>query len=247
MEDRPIAIVTGAQQGIGAAAAKALGAQGWRCVVNYLDDVDAAAAVVGEIVAAGGEALAIRADIAVPSDVERLVAEARGQGELKVLVNNAAIFPRRPLLEMADADWDAVLNVNLRGAFLCLRNAARAMREAGGGVIVNVASLAAARATPRGAHYTAAKAGLLGLTRAAALELAPHAIRVNAVAPGLTNTAQPRFGMTEDEISQAAEAIPLGRLARPEDIAEAIAFLCGPGATHITGQVIHVNGGQYFA
>jgi Dehydrogenases with different specificities (related to short-chain alcohol dehydrogenases) len=247
MERRAVAIITGAQQGIGAATAKTLAAEGWLCIVNYLDDAGAARAIADEIAAAGGEAIPVRADISDGADVENLLKAASQHGELKALVNNAAIFPRRPLLEMADAEWDAVLSVNLRGAFLCLRGAGRLMRETGGGVIVNVASLAAARATPRGAHYTAAKAGLLGLTRAAALELAPHAIRVNAVAPGLTDTAQPRFGMTEDEISIAAEAIPLGQLAQPGDIAAAIAFLCGSGATHITGQVLHVNGGQYFA
>lgn len=243
-----VAIVTGAQQGVGAAVARALARSGRACIVNYLDDEVGAQNVVSEIARSGGKAEAVRADISDPAGVERLLSVSAGMGELEILVNNAAIFPRRALLEMSDGDWDGVVNVNLRGAFLCLRDCARVMTKAGTrGSIVNISSLAANKATPRGAHYTAAKAGLIGLTRAAALELAPHAIRVNAVSPGLTDTAQPRFGMTEDEIAEAAKLIPLGRLAEPADIAGAVDFLCSDAARHVTGQVLHVNGGQFFA
>ena len=248
MTHPPVAIVTGAQQGIGAASARSLARHGLTCVVNYLDDEAAACKVVDAIVASGGNAVAIAADIATPDGVASLISAAADLGMLKVLVNNAAIFPRCPLLELSDADWDRVINVNLRGPFLCLRDCARVMVQQGsGGAIVNISSMAAFRPSARGTHYAASKSGLLGLTRAAASELAPYGIRVNSIAPGLTDTAQPRYGLTEEEIARTAAAVPLGHLAKPEDIADAITFLCLPDSRHITGQVLHVNGGQLYA
>ena len=161
-------------------------------------------------------------------------------------VNNAGIFPRVPFLELTDEDWDAVHDVNLKGTFRCSQAAAKAMIEAGnGGSIVNLASVAAFRCSPNGVHYAASKAGVIGLTRAIALDLAPHRIRTNAIAPGTTDTAQPRYGMSEDELAAAGDAIPLGRIASPEDVAALAVFLLSGESAHVTGQTLHVNGGQF--
>ena len=147
---------------------------------------------------------------------------------------------------MTDEDWDAVHEVNLKGTFHGVQAAARAMIGAGGGgSIVNLASGAAFRSSPNGAHYVASKAGVIGLTRAAALDLAPHRVRVNAVAPGVTDTAQPRYGMSEEELSAAGADIPLGRIASPEDVASLAVFLLSGESAHVTGQTLHVNGGQF--
>ena len=241
-----VAVVTGAQQGIGAATALAAAKAGTSVVVNYLDDEEAAAAVVASARSAGADAVAVQADISQPAGVERLMAAADGLGGIDILVNNAAIFPRTAFLEMTEADWDGVLTVNLKGPFLCSSAAARRMAAAGReGAIVNIASGAAFRSSPRGAHYVASKAGLVGLTRATALELAPCGIRVNAIAPGLADTAQPRYGMTEAEIAEAAEQLPLKGLTLPEDVADLAVFLASAAARRITGQTVHVNGGNY--
>ena len=241
-----VTVVTGAQQGIGAAIASAAAEAGASVVANYLDDAAAAAAVVASAQSAGADVVAVQADISQPEDVERLMAAADSLGGVDILVNNAAIFPRTAFLDMTEADWDGVLTVNLKGPFLCSSAAARRMAAAGReGAIVNIASGAAFRSSPRGAHYVASKAGLVGLTRATALELAPHGIRVNAIAPGLADTAQPRFGMTEAEIAEAAEQLPLQGLTLPEDVADLAVFLASAAARRITGQTVHVNGGNY--
>jgi NAD(P)-dependent dehydrogenase (short-subunit alcohol dehydrogenase family) len=242
-----IALVTGAQQGIGRAIAVRLAEEGADVAVNYLDDERAADAVAREIGKTGRRAVPIRADVSRSADVERLVAEAaRALGPVDVLVNNAGVFPRSPVLELTEAEWDLVHGVNLRGAFLCAQAVARRLVARGApGAIVNLASSAAYRSSPRGVHYVASKAGVVGLTRAIALELAPYRIRVNALAPGLTDTAQPRYGHTDAELAEMARQVPLGRMGDPDDIAAAAAFLASSDARHITGQVIHVNGGQY--
>jgi len=167
-------------------------------------------------------------------------------GGVSILVNNAAVFPRSSFLELAESEWDLVLGVNLKGAFLCAQAAANRMVSAKqGGAIINLTSGAAFRGSPRGVHYVSSKAGVVGLTRATAVELAAHKIRVNAIAPGLTDTAQPRYGMTEDEISEKAATIPFPGLTMPEDIADAAVFLASDLASRISGQTIHVNGGDY--
>jgi 3-oxoacyl-[acyl-carrier protein] reductase len=173
-------------------------------------------------------------------------AVTRELGAPAILVNNAGIFPRADFLAMTEADWDRVLDVNLKGSFLCGQAAARRMVDAGvGGVIVNLASVAM-RGTPLGVHYSASKAGVMGLTRAMALALAPVRIRVNAIAPGLTDTAQPRYGNTEAELVELGRQIPLGgRMATPDEIARVAVFLASDEAGWITGQTIHVNGGAF--
>jgi NAD(P)-dependent dehydrogenase (short-subunit alcohol dehydrogenase family) len=241
-----VALVTGAQQGIGQAIALAMGREGAHVIVNYLDDQAAAKAIVAQIERGGARAVAVSGSVARAADIRQMVEAGRALGGISVLVNNAGIFPRVSFFDMTEADWDEVLNVNLKGAFLCTQMVARQMvAEGRSGAVINLTSGAAFRSSPRGVHYVSSKAGLVGLTRATALELAPHRIRVNAIAPGLTDTAQPRYGMSEAEVQEAAEHIPLGRIAVPNDIAEVAVFLASDAAGHMTGQTLHVNGGQY--
>ena len=243
---RRVAVVTGAQQGIGRAAALALAETGVSVIVNYLDDPDAAKEIATESANKGVAAAAVQGDISKPDGVESLLAAADEMGGIDILVNNAAIFPRSPVLEMTMEEWDAVIGVNLRGSFLCAQAAAKRMVAAGKpGSIVSVSSRAAFCSSPRGVHYVTSKAGVVGMTRAMALELAPHNIRVNAVAPGLTDTAQPRYGMTEQQIAAAVDESPISGITKPEDIAQTIVFLTSDAASRITGQTVHVNGGQY--
>jgi NAD(P)-dependent dehydrogenase (short-subunit alcohol dehydrogenase family) len=241
-----VALVTGAQQGIGKAIALAYGREGAHVVVNYLDDRAAAEAVAAQIRMCGPQALAVAGDVSQPTDVRDLVDAGVTLGGIDILVNNAGIFPRVEFLDMTEAQWDAVLNVNLKGAFLCAQMVARQMAARGqGGAMINLTSGAAFRSSPRGVHYVSSKAGLVGLTRATALELARYRIRVNAIAPGTTDTAQPRYGMSEEELQAVGPQIPLGRLAMPEDIADVAVFLASEEARHITGQTLHINGGSY--
>jgi NAD(P)-dependent dehydrogenase (short-subunit alcohol dehydrogenase family) len=242
-----VALVTGGQQGIGHAIAVALARAGADVGVNYLDDRAAAERVAGEIRGAGRRACLVPGDVSRASDAEAMVgAVSRELGAPGILVNNAGVFPRVDFLAMTEADWDRVLDVNLKGSFLCSQAAARRMVAAGrGGAIVNLSSVAM-RGAPLGVHYSASKAGVMGLTRAMALALAPHRIRVNAIAPGLTDTAQPRYGNSEAELVEMGRQIPLeGRMARPEEIARVAVFLAAQESGWVTGQTIHVNGGAF--
>ena len=160
-------------------------------------------------------------------------------------MNNAGVYPRVPFLAMKEGDWDYVLDVNLKGSFFCAQAAARYMVQAGRrGAIINLSSQAV-RGAVLGVHYSASKSGVVGMTRAMALELAPHGIRVNAVAPGLTDTAQPRYGHDEEGLASLARAVPIGRMAQPSEIGDVIVFLASEDARYITGQVVNVNGGSY--
>jgi 3-oxoacyl-[acyl-carrier protein] reductase len=240
------ALITGAQQGIGRAAALAFAADGCDVAINWLDDEDAAQALAVEIAALGRRSLLLRGDVSSVDECRRLVADTvKGFGRIDVLANNAGIFPRVSFLDMAEAEWDRVTTVNLKGSVFCAQAAARAMVAARTrGTIINLSS-SALRGMPLGVHYAATKAGLVGATRSMALALAPHGIRVNAIAPGLTDTAQPRYGHTEEELAEMARAIPLGRIGRPADIAELMIFLASDRAEWITGQTYHINGGTY--
>jgi 3-oxoacyl-[acyl-carrier protein] reductase len=241
-----VALVTGAQQGIGKAIALAYGREGASVVVNYLDDQAAAEAIATQIRTCGREAVPVAGDVSRLADVQRMVEAGTALGGIDIVVNNAGIFPRVAFLDMTESQWDAVLDVNLKGTFFCSQAVARQMVARGqGGVIISLASGAAFRSSPRGVHYVSSKAGIVGFTRAAALELAPQRIRVNAIAPGTTDTAQPRYGMTEEELQAAGRQIPLGRLGTPEDVADLAVFLASEEARHITGQTIHVNGGSF--
>jgi len=241
-----VALVTGAQQGIGRATALALARAGADVALNYLDDRAAAEKAAGEIRGMGRRALVIRGDVSRAADVEAIVgAVGRGLGVPEILVNNAGIYPRSPFLELAEREWDAVLDVNLKGSFLCAQAVARALVAATRrGVIINIASQAI-RGAPLGVHYTASKGGVVAMTRAMALALAPHGIRVNAVAPGLTDTAQPRHEHSEAAMAELGRAVPLGHMAAPEDIADVIVFLTSDAARHVTGETVHANGGSY--
>ena len=241
-----VALVTGAQQGIGKAIALAYGREGASVVINYLDSQPAAEESASQIRAMGQRAVIIAGDVAQAADVRRLVEAGTSLGGIDILVNNAGIFPRVEFLDMTEAQWDEVLNVNLKGTFLCTQAVAQKLVERGrSGVVINLASSAAFRSSPRGVHYVASKAGIVGVTRATALELAPYRVRVNAIAPGTTDTAQPRYGMSEEELQAAGRQVPLGRMGTPEDVADLAVFLASEEARHITGQTLHVNGGQY--
>jgi NAD(P)-dependent dehydrogenase (short-subunit alcohol dehydrogenase family) len=242
-----VALITGGQQGIGRAIALALAREGADIALNYLDDEGAAERVAKEIRETGRRCLPLPGDVARARDVAALVEAAeRGVGPVDTLINNAGIFPRSAFLDLSEAEWDRVHGVNLKGSFLAAQAVARRLVARGApGAIVNLASSAAYRSSPRGTHYVASKAGVVGLTRAMALELAPHGIRVNAIAPGLTDTAQPRDGHSEAELQAMARQVPLGRMGQPDDVATVAVFLASSDARHITGQVIHVNGGAY--
>jgi NAD(P)-dependent dehydrogenase (short-subunit alcohol dehydrogenase family) len=241
-----VAIITGAGQGIGRALALGFAAEGAKVVAT---DVEAANAeeTARLVETRGGTAIGLAVDVSSGDQARGMVATTVERfGQVDVLVNNAGVFPRASALELDEATWDLVIDVNLKGTFLCSQAAARAMVERGkGGRILSVASASAFRFTPRGTHYAASKAGIVAYTRNLAVELAPHRITVNALAPGLTDTAQPRYGMTEEQIADAASLIPLGRLAQPEDMLPTALFLCSDEAGYITGQTHHVNGGAW--
>ncbi len=242
-----IVLVTGAQRGIGRAIAVRFAEAGADIALNFLDDEAAAKSAAAEIAALGRRTVALAADIAKPEQARRLVHEAeRALGPIDVLVNNAGIFPRAPFLDLTEDTWDAVLDTNLKATFICSQEAARRMVAAGRpGAIVNLSSGAPYRGSMRATAYMASKLGIVGLTRGMARELAPHGIRVNAVAPGIANTAMPRLGNTEEALAALGRANPSGRLAEPEDIADVVVFLATDEARFVVGQLIHVNGGDY--
>jgi len=244
--DGKVALITGAQQGIGRGMALAFARDGADIGINYLDDPKGAERVAAEVRKAGRRAALVAGDVSSVKQIDEMVRQVvQTLGGLDVLVNNAGVYPRVAMLEMREEDWDLLLDVNLKGTFFCAQAAARAMVAAKRrGAIINLASRAIQGAV-RGVHYSASKGGVVAMTRAMALELAPHGIRVNAVAPGLTDTAQPRYGHSEEELATMARAVPLGRMAQPDDIASVAVFLASDEARYITGQTVHVNGGSY--
>ena len=243
-----VALVTGAQQGIGAAIALALAGEGADVAVNWLDHQADAEAVAKGVRDKGRRAVLIKADVGKLPEIEAMVAEAARQlGTIDILVNNAGVYPRVKFLEMRESDWDFLLDINLKGGFFAAQAVARTLVAAGRpGAIINLSSQAS-RGAVRGVHYSASKGGVVSMTRAMALELAPHNIRVNAIAPGTTDTAQPRYGNTDAELVEMARAsIPLGgKLLTPDQIARTAVFLASDEASAVTGQVLHVNGGSY--
>ncbi len=243
-----VALVTGAQQGIGAAIALALAGEGSDVAINWLDNQADAEAVAKGVREKGRRAVLVKADVGKLGEIEAMVAATERQlGMIDILVNNAGVYPRVKFLEMRESDWDFLLDINLKGGFFAAQAVARKLVAAGRpGAIINLSSQAI-RGAVRGVHYSASKGGVVSMTRAMALELAPHNIRVNAIAPGTTDTAQPRYGNTDAELIEIARtAIPLGgKLLTPDQIARTAVFLASDEASAVTGQVLHVNGGSY--
>lgn len=240
-----VALVTGASRGIGKAIACALALEGAKIVVNYASSSVAAEAVVAEITTAGGEAIALQADVAEEAQVEAVVKHAMEQwGRIDLLVNNAGIARDTLLMRMKTPDWQAVINLNLTGVFLCTRAVSKIMLKQRSGRIINIASIVGEMGNPGQANYSAAKGGVIALTKTTAKELASRGITVNAVAPGFITT-----DMTENlKAEELLKFIPLGRYGQPEEVAGVVRFLAADrAAAYITGQVINVDGGMVMA
>jgi NAD(P)-dependent dehydrogenase (short-subunit alcohol dehydrogenase family) len=240
-----VAIVTGASRGIGAATARALADAG-ATVALAARDAARLEQLAAEIEAAGGTALSVPTDIGDPDDVERMVARTLDTfGRLDIAVNNAAGggHPPTPLTDVAAADFDSALAINLRGTFLCLKHEIAAMLDSGGGAIVNMTSTAGLEAVGGLAAYVSTKHGIVGLTKVAALEYAARNIRVNAIAPGPILTEQlERAGEAVQQ--RAAQAVPMRRIGRPDEVAAAVVWLCSDAASFLTGTTIPVDGGK---
>ncbi len=239
-----VAIVTGASRGIGRSIALALAAEGARIVAVDMAP-EGVEALATEIKSMGGEALAVQGNVTVAADTERMVdAAVEAFGRVDILVNNAGITRDGLILRMKDEDWDAVLTVNLKGAFLCTRAASKVMAKQRYGRIINIASVVGQMGNAGQANYCASKAGLMGLTKSNARELAKRNVTVNAVAPGFIATDM--TDVLPEKVKQELTAqIPLERLGSAEDIANAVVFLATERSGYITGQVIGVNGGMY--
>ncbi|KOO49316.1 3-oxoacyl-[acyl-carrier-protein] reductase [Viridibacillus arvi] len=238
------AVVTGASRGIGRAIALTLAEQGARVVVNYSGSQSKAEEVVAEITENGGEAIAVQANVADADEVTALMKAATDTfGSLDILVNNAGITRDNLLMRMKEQDWDDVMNTNLKGVFLCTKAVSRQMMKQRAGRIINVASIVGVSGNAGQANYVAAKAGVIGLTKTTAKELAARNIYVNAVAPGFIATE-----MTDELPAEVKDQmlgqIPLAKLGDPKDVAKVVLFLASDDASYITGQTIHVDGGM---
>ena len=238
------ALVTGAGRGIGKAIAKKLASLGATVVVNYSGSKEKAEETVAEIVAAGGSAEAIQCDVSDFKACEELAKSVVAKyGKLDILVNNAGVTRDGLLMGMSEEDYDKVLDTNLKGAFNMTRHFSRVFLKQRSGRIINISSVSGVMGNAGQANYSASKAGLIGLTKSVARELAGRGVCVNAVAPGFIETDMTN-AMKEDAKTKLIENIPLGRIGKPDDIAEAVAFLAGDASSYITGQVLCVDGGM---
>ena len=239
--NRPVAVVTGGGTGIGRAVAARLSADGFAVAVTFHDSQSGADTLMSEIAAAGRVGIAVRCDVRDPGSIRRFFTDVRsGLGPVSVLVNNAAVAIHRPFVEISEDEWDNVLGTNLGGAYRCTQHALPDMVAAGDGVIVNIVSELALVGEAGLASYVSSKAGLIGLTKSLAREFGPWGIRVNAVAPGPTDT---RMLTDEERTPDYLRAIPLRRLGTPEEIAATVAFLASADARWYSGQVLSPNGG----
>jgi len=242
LKDR-VAVVTGSSRGIGRAIALKLASLGAKVVVNYRTNAEAAQEVVEAIGALGGQAMAVQADVADADDAKRLIRAAQTTyGGLDILVNNAGTTRDTLLARMSDEDWNLVINTNLKGAFNCTKAAIRPMMRQRRGCIVNITSVAGLVGNPGQANYSAAKAGMVGFTKAVAKEVGSRNITVNAVAPGYIPTDLTAT-LPQELVEKAIEMTPLGRPGASEEIAHAVAFLVSDEASYITGVVLRVDGG----
>ena len=244
MMTRKNALVTGASGAIGAAIASGLGRAGYHVIVNYRDNEQAAFQCVEGIVAAGGEAVALRADVSRRAETEALFNTIEERfGMIACLVNNAGVIRDALLLFMSDEQWDAVLDTNLRGTYLCSQLALRGMMHLGGGAIINIVSPSGIRGQAGQCNYAASKAGIIGFTKSLAREMARYQVRVNCVCPGPTDTAL-FASFAGPKLREAlTRAIPFRRLGQPDDVANVVAFLASDEAGFVTGQTVSVSGG----
>ncbi|HHW38848.1 MAG TPA: 3-oxoacyl-[acyl-carrier-protein] reductase [Bacillales bacterium] len=239
-----VALVTGASRGIGREIAIELAKAGAKVAVNYSGSEAKANEVVDQIKAAGGEAFAIQANVTNSESVEAMVKEVISQfGALDILVNNAGITRDNLLMRMKEEEWDAVINTNLKGVFICTKAVTRQMMKQRKGRIINIASIVGVCGNPGQANYVAAKAGVIGLTKTTAKELASRNITVNAIAPGFITTDM-TDELPEDIKNEMLKQIPLAKFGNPSDIANVVRFLADDASNYITGQTIHVDGGM---
>ena len=239
-----VAVITGAGQGIGREIAIAFSMRDTHVAIVDIHGANALK-VKDEIQNAGKTALAIEVDVSSEQSVTMMIEQTLKEfGTIDVLINNAGIYPSASIEQLTAESWNRVIGTNLTGAFLCSRAVVPTMLEKKKGRVINLSSTTAFRGARNGAHYAASKAGIIGFTKALALELAPTGITVNAICPGLTDTAQPRGHMTDKELYAKKDRVPLGRIAQPRDIVGPVLFLASDKAAHITGQTVLVNGGD---
>ena len=244
MLEGKITLVTGASRGIGRQIAKTLAAKGAFVIVNYNGSAAKAEEVVKEIQAAGGNGQAVQCNVSdFESCKEMLDAVVKEHGHLDILVNNAGITRDNLLMKMSEEDFDAVIQTNLKGVFNCTRHIARQMLKQKSGHIVNISSVSGVMGNAGQVNYSASKAGVIGLTKAVARELAPRGVRANAVAPGFVETDM-TAKLSEKVRAATEEQIPLKRMARPEEVAGVVRFLASDAAAYITGEVVRVDGGM---
>ena len=243
LKDR-VAIVTGAAQGIGKALALGLSREGAKLVIADIHQ-DNAIAVKDEICAAGAMAVAIATDVSDEMSIQAMVEKCVKEfGKIDILINNAGILPVSSVEDMQEEEWDRVIGTNLVGAFLSSKAVASKLIKQESGRIISISSGRAFQGAKNAAHYASSKAGIIGFSKALALELAPRRITVNVICPGITDTAQPRGHQSEEQIYAQAQKIPLGRIGQPEDLVGTAVFLASDAAAFITGQTIIVNGGS---